>query len=125
MTGIIKFGVKAGLIGGAVYYSNEMGVWQDAETATKLYQKLRQDLNQQINPLVKDVQTNVSFEVPEIPSITQMSEYASSSWNSGVLHTFNFLVNLPSTLKQLSSDASSFINQQLEASNNAPSEANK
>ncbi|XP_026684735.1 MICOS complex subunit MIC13 homolog QIL1, partial [Diaphorina citri] len=111
-----RFGTKVGLVGAAVYYTNEYGVWQDADSSAKVVQELRKLYHQQVSPYVKDVKTNVPLEVPEIPSISDIGHSLGSSWNSGVLSTFNFLANLPSHVNQWTTDASNFINKQLEAS---------
>lgn len=117
MSGVIRFGTKVGIVGASVYYSNEYGVWGDADSSIKVIGDVRSLYHQHISPYVKEVKTNVSVEVPEIPSLSQISNSALSSWNSGVLYTFKFLVNLPSHLSQWTADASNFINKQLEASN--------
>lgn len=54
-----RFGIKAGIAAGAVYYLNEQGVWKDSEEAHKIYGKL----NTVLTPYAKQISEQVSFEV--------------------------------------------------------------
>ncbi|KAL1452692.1 hypothetical protein WDU94_006896 [Cyamophila willieti] len=116
MSRIIRFGTKVGLVGATVYYTNEYGVWNDADSSAKVVKELRSLYHQYVNPYVEEAKSNVPLEVPDIPSISQISHSIFSSWNSGVLYTSQFLINLPSHVSQWTTDASNFINKQLEAS---------
>ncbi|XP_034942626.1 MICOS complex subunit MIC13 homolog QIL1 [Chelonus insularis] len=91
--GIIKFAIKSSLAGGIVYYTAQEGLWSDADHSIKFYNKLYTG----IAPYVKEqMPKEVMDELPELPSVNNMSQCAGAMWNNGVKSTFKVLVDLPS-----------------------------
>ena len=52
-----RFGVKAGIVGGSVYYTNELGLWGDSKQSEKAYKEICTF----ITPYIKDVKVDVSM----------------------------------------------------------------
>ncbi|XP_022188168.2 MICOS complex subunit MIC13 homolog QIL1 [Nilaparvata lugens] len=112
--GILKFGTKVGIFGGAIYYSKQLGVWSNSERTTQL---LLEGINY-VKPYIKDVP--VPVETTRVPSMAELVSSSKSSWNNGVLATSTFLSNLPSNAVVWSKSAMDFINQQLQPPANTP-----
>jgi len=54
---LYRFGVKAGIVGGVVYYTVEEGVWRDSKQTTELYSKIYKN----VAPYIKEVPVEVVF----------------------------------------------------------------
>lgn len=52
-----------GIVGASVYYTNEYGVWGDADSSTKVIGEVRNLYHHHVSPYFKDVKTNVPLEV--------------------------------------------------------------
>lgn len=100
--GLIRFTVKASLVGGIIYYSVQQGVWSKHEDSLQIYDKL----NDNIVPYVKGhVPSKVINEVSAIPKATDLKNYIKINWNKGVIATIEFIQNQPSKLLQISKDS--------------------
>ncbi|XP_063227575.1 MICOS complex subunit MIC13 homolog QIL1 [Bacillus rossius redtenbacheri] len=83
----VKFGVKTGIAGAAIYYTVQEGLWDDAERSEQLYKKICSTAL----PYIKEV----PVEVPDLPKIDDMCHGAQSYWNKGIKISFSFLGDLP------------------------------
>ncbi|XP_069674933.1 MICOS complex subunit MIC13 homolog QIL1-like [Periplaneta americana] len=105
---LLKFGIKAGMVGGVVYYTVDEGVWKDSEHTTQLYSKIYKT----VAPYVKEV----PVEVPELPKMDEISFMAKNYWNKGVVASFIFLSDLPNKTTEWSKQGYDYIVKQLEQS---------
>ncbi|XP_041971285.1 MICOS complex subunit MIC13 homolog QIL1 [Aricia agestis] len=88
---MLKFGVKSAILGTAVYYTVEKGVWKDSSTSSELYNELEKG----VSPYVGELKKQVPYELPPLPSNDKVSYLCKHYWNTGVKATFRFLINLP------------------------------
>ncbi|XP_046586379.1 MICOS complex subunit MIC13 homolog QIL1 isoform X1 [Neodiprion lecontei] len=89
---LARFAVKASVAGGFTYYTIREGLWSDPEETVKLYGRMYNN----IAPYVKrNIPKEVATELPELPSVTDITCLVKSSWNKGVITTFKFISNLP------------------------------
>ncbi|KPJ02896.1 PREDICTED: MICOS complex subunit MIC13 homolog [Papilio xuthus] len=88
---MIKFGIKSAVLGSAVYYTVDKGVWKDSETTRELYEELEKGMS----PYVGEFKKQIPFELPPLPSNDRVSYLFKYYWNCGVKSTFQFLINLP------------------------------
>ncbi|KAK9739083.1 MICOS complex subunit MIC13, QIL1 [Popillia japonica] len=89
---MIRFAVKLGLAGGAVYYVADQGVWKDSTETTKLYEKI----NEGLKPYLQEAKAQIPIEIPELPKSSRISYLTKLYWNQGVLASFRFIGDLPS-----------------------------
>lgn len=54
-----RFGIKSAVLGSAVYYTVEKGVWKDSATTTALYEELEQGMS----PYVGELKKQIPYEV--------------------------------------------------------------
>lgn len=54
-----RFGVKSAILGSAVYYTVDKGVWKDSETTSALYHELEEG----VSPYVGELKKQVPYEV--------------------------------------------------------------
>jgi len=124
---IAAIGTKAFVVGGAVYYSHDYGIWGNMKETEEGYSRLKSDLqnnwySQQILQLkseyivdtevTKEIygyQQKISSQLPPLPS----TEKLGSLWNKGVENTFEALADSPSLLNGLTVQAYSFVSKQL------------
>ncbi|KAK2575694.1 hypothetical protein KPH14_012084 [Odynerus spinipes] len=100
--GVVRFTVKASLVGGIIYYTVQQGLWSNHDESLKLYEKI----NKNVVPYVKNhVPPEVIDEVSVIPSATDLTNYIKTSWNKGVIATMGFIQHQPSKLLQTSKDS--------------------
>ncbi|KAJ8920416.1 hypothetical protein NQ315_005282 [Exocentrus adspersus] len=95
---MIKFAVKLGLAGAAVYFTKEEGVWKNSDESVKTYNKMKQS----VRPYIQEIKTQLPVELPELPERNKISSFAKQSWNAGVLTTFKFISELPQTVRSWS-----------------------
>ncbi|VVC97703.1 unnamed protein product [Leptidea sinapis] len=91
---MIKFGIKSAVLGSAIYYTVDKGVWKDSATTSELYKELENGAS----PYVGELRKQIPYEarlLPPLPSNDRISYLFKYYWNSGVKATFKFLVNLP------------------------------
>lgn len=105
---LLRFGVKAGIVGGVVYCTIEEGVWRDSKQTTELYSKIYKN----IAPYVKEV----PVEVPELPKVDELCFTAKNYWNKGVIASFIFLSNLPNKTTEWSRQGYEYVVRQMEPS---------
>ncbi|XP_017882895.1 MICOS complex subunit MIC13-like [Ceratina calcarata] len=92
MTVLLRFVIKSTIVGGVVYYTYQEGLWSKSEETAKLYRKLYSTLA----PYVKDnIPEEITKEVSQLPSVSDVSSLAKTSWNNGVIATMGFLADLP------------------------------
>ena len=122
---VVMTGARLGLAGGAVWVSNEMGVWGDAKKGELAYNKLvTGQLN--IKSLVPaSFLENCPFPAIEMPD-TGVAEAVSgacqtvgearqnflSNYNSGVRSALTSVSDLPSTIQGLGSQAVEWVQEQ-------------
>ena len=122
---VVMTGARLGLAGGAVWVSNEMGVWGDAKKGELAYNKLvTGQLN--IKSLVPaSFLENCPFPAIELPD-TGVAEAVSgacqtvgearqnfwSNYNSGVRSALTSVSDLPSTIQGLGSQAVEWVQEQ-------------
>ena len=88
--GLIRFTVKATVVGGIVYYTYHEGLWSRPEETAKVYRKISTNIAPYVDhDLVKGIVKSLP-EKPQIPSIS-----GSKLWNDGVMVSINFMANLP------------------------------
>ncbi|XP_059056782.1 MICOS complex subunit MIC13 homolog QIL1 [Achroia grisella] len=88
---MLKFGLKSAILGSAVYYTVDKGIWKDSSTTTALYE----DLEKGVSPYVGELKKQIPYELPPLPSNDRISYLFKYYWNCGVKTTFQFLVDLP------------------------------
>ncbi|CAL7933827.1 unnamed protein product [Xylocopa violacea] len=89
---LLRFAVKSTIVGGIVYYTYEEGLWSKSEETAKLYRKLYVN----IAPYVKEnIPAEVTKEVAQLPSVTDITSFMKTSWNKGVITSMKFISNLP------------------------------
>ncbi|XP_076288130.1 MICOS complex subunit MIC13 homolog QIL1 [Lasioglossum baleicum] len=89
---LIRFTVKATMVGGVVYYTCQEGLWSKSEETAKLYEKLYNN----IAPYVKhNVSPEIIYEVNRLPNVDCMINCSKSYWNKGVMTSMRFISNLP------------------------------
>ncbi|XP_049842393.1 MICOS complex subunit MIC13 homolog QIL1 [Schistocerca gregaria] len=108
--GLIKFGLKAGVAGGAVYYTVEQGVWNDSNRTTELHRRIQENMR----PLIQQIP--IDMKIPDLPKSGELSHDAQHLWNSGVKATFSFLGDLPSLLTGWSIQGYQVLREQLSSS---------
>ncbi|KAG6457461.1 MICOS complex subunit MIC13 homolog QIL1 [Manduca sexta] len=108
---MLKFGVKSAILGSAVYYTIDKGVWKDSATTTAIYE----DLEKGMSPYVGELKKQIPYELPPLPSNDRISYLFKYYWNCGVKTTFKFLVDLPTHTSNAASKTYEFISSSLEA----------
>ncbi|KAI5637414.1 protein QIL1 domain-containing protein [Phthorimaea operculella] len=108
---MFKFGVKSAILGGAVYYTIEKGVWKDSATTTALYEELERGMS----PYVGELKEQIPYSLPALPKNDRISYLFKYYWNTGVKATFRFLVDLPDHASDAASKTYNFISTSLEA----------
>ncbi|XP_013200207.1 MICOS complex subunit MIC13 homolog QIL1 [Amyelois transitella] len=88
---MLKFGIKSAVLGSAVYYTIDKGVWKDSSTTSALYE----DLEKGVSPYVGELKKQIPYELPPLPSNDRLTYLFKYYWNCGVKSTFRFLVDLP------------------------------
>ncbi|XP_076766032.1 MICOS complex subunit MIC13 homolog QIL1 isoform X2 [Xylocopa sonorina] len=89
---LLRFAIKSTIAGGIVYYTYQEGLWSTAEQTAELYRKLYVN----IAPYVKEnIPENVTKEVAQIPSVTDITSFMKTSWNKGVITSMKFISDLP------------------------------
>lgn len=54
-----RFGIKSAILGGAVYYTIDKGMWKDSSTTNAIYE----DLEKGISPYVGELKNKIPYEV--------------------------------------------------------------
>lgn len=111
--GIVRFAVKATLVGGIVYYSVHQGLWSKSEDSVQLYGKIYNN----VAPYIKDnIPKEVVNELPPLPNTSDLSNSVKSSWNKGVIASIKFLSNTPTYIsngvQSISTTVQDYIKQQ-------------
>lgn len=55
-----RFGIKSAILGSAVYYTVDKGVWKDSATTSELYEELEKG----VSPYVGEFKKQIPYEVP-------------------------------------------------------------
>ncbi|XP_022825030.1 MICOS complex subunit MIC13 homolog QIL1 [Spodoptera litura] len=108
---MLKFGVKSAVLGSAVYYTIDKGVWKDSATTSALYDELEKG----VSPYVGEIKKQIPYELPPLPTNDRASYLFKHYWNNGVKATFSFLVDLPTHTSNACSKAYDYINSALDA----------
>ncbi|XP_011551416.3 MICOS complex subunit MIC13 homolog QIL1 [Plutella xylostella] len=88
---MLKFGIKSAILGSAVYYTIDRGVWKDSDKTAAIYEELEKGAS----PYVGELKKQIPYELPPLPSNDRISYLFQYYWNCGVKSTFRFLVDLP------------------------------
>ncbi|XP_028156791.1 MICOS complex subunit MIC13 homolog QIL1 [Ostrinia furnacalis] len=108
---MLKFGIKSAVLGGAVYYTIDKGVWKDSTATSAIYE----DLEKGVSPYVGNLKKQIPYELPPLPSNDRVSYLFKYYWNCGVKATFRFLVDLPTHTSNATSKAVEFVSSSLNA----------
>lgn len=57
----LRFGIKSAILGSAVYYTIDKGVWKDSETTSELYEELEKGVSPYVGELKKQIPYDVSL----------------------------------------------------------------
>ncbi|XP_065206453.1 MICOS complex subunit MIC13 homolog QIL1 [Planococcus citri] len=117
MTGLLKFSVKAGILGGAVYYSRDIGVWADSDTTYELGKKSIAYLTPYINKLEKEVP--IPVDLKNLPSSEDACRTVKTYWNRGVISSITFIEKIPSNISYYSCQGISYISEQIQQEKNS------
>jgi len=122
---VVKFSTKAVICGGALYYTNEFGIWGNAKETEEGCAKLKstiqndeyyQTLQKYTSEYIGDNSVSKQIQIYD-EKLQQFKPFGSKSfahtWNKGVEATFEFLANSPVLLGDLSEQAKNFVGQQL------------
>lgn len=110
MAKILKFSVKVGILGGAVYYSKLIGVWDDSITTNKLLS----DSMKAVYPYIYTVEERLPVEIKNLPSRDEMYTSTINCWNHGVISSISFLRSIPSYIVKYSKVGTSYVQKQFE-----------
>ncbi|XP_072384266.1 MICOS complex subunit MIC13 homolog QIL1 isoform X1 [Diabrotica undecimpunctata] len=102
-----RFAIKAGIAATAVYYIKEQGVWKQSDESIKAYEKIKEVAC----PYVKELTSQIPYELPKLPESDVASSIVKESWNKGVLVTFKFLSDLPDSTRELTAKGIDAIKQ--------------
>ncbi|XP_075971431.1 MICOS complex subunit MIC13 homolog QIL1-like [Anticarsia gemmatalis] len=116
---MLKFGVKSAVLGSAVYYSIDKGVWKDSATTAALYQELEQG----VSPYVGELKKQIPYELPPLPLDDRISYLFKHYWNCGVKSTFRFLVDLPTHTSDAAAKTYDMIVSTLDAGEESPAKS--
>ncbi|XP_045447046.1 MICOS complex subunit MIC13 homolog QIL1 [Melitaea cinxia] len=108
---MLRFGIKSAILGSAVYYTVDKGVWKDSATTSELYEELEKG----VSPYVGEFKKQIPYELPPLPSNDRLTYLFKYYWNSGVKATFRFLVDLPTHATNAASKSYNYISAALEA----------
>ncbi|XP_012216307.1 MICOS complex subunit MIC13 homolog QIL1 isoform X2 [Linepithema humile] len=111
--GVVRFAVKATLVGGIVYYSVQQGLWSKSENTVQLYGRIYNN----VAPYVKDnIPKEVISELPPLPNTNDLSNSVKSSWNKGIIASTKFLSETPSHvtngIQSISKTVRDYVDQQ-------------
>uniref|UniRef100_A0A182M717 MICOS complex subunit MIC13 n=1 Tax=Anopheles culicifacies TaxID=139723 RepID=A0A182M717_9DIPT len=106
---MFRFAIKAGLAGGAVYYSKQEGIW-DENT-----EKVCERYSTALKPHLDTVKKQIPLDIPALPSSGELCFVTKHYYNEGVKSTFNFIHRLPCYAGQLVKKGSDAIKQALDA----------
>ncbi|XP_053604210.1 MICOS complex subunit MIC13 homolog QIL1 [Plodia interpunctella] len=109
---MLKFGIKSAVLGSAVYYTIDKGVWKDSTTTKSLYE----DLEKGVSPYVGELTKQIPYELPPLPSNDRLSYLFKYYWNCGVKSTFRFLVDLPTHATNAATSAYEMVSSSINAS---------
>lgn len=56
---VFRFAVKSAILGSAVYYTVDKGVWKDSNTTSELYEELEKG----VSPYVGELKKQIPYEV--------------------------------------------------------------
>ncbi|KAL4711713.1 hypothetical protein ACJJTC_003480 [Scirpophaga incertulas] len=113
---MLKFGVKSTILGAAVYYSIDKGVWKDSSVTNAIYE----DLEKGASPYVGELKKQIPYELPPLPSNDRVSYLFKYYWNCGVKATFRFLADLPTHTSNAASKAFNSITDSFQAFEASP-----
>ena len=111
----VKWSVKIGLGGGAIYLAHQNRLFGTADEAQDGLKQLKTDVKTTIS---QNVPKEVMDNVPEvnvkdiIPVEVNLSGDARSLWNRGVFATFAALVNAPESIKGYTKDLVKYVEEQ-------------
>jgi len=119
-----RLGTRAALTGGAVYLYYQAGLWKDSEETIRNYEKLKKDAQQLYDSAPSDLKKWTEYAVDESKTMAKsiskpVSEFRKewlnfdlsfitqrggdgalkSTWNKGVIWTFDTIRETPSTLR--------------------------
>ncbi|XP_049869825.1 MICOS complex subunit MIC13 homolog QIL1-like isoform X2 [Pectinophora gossypiella] len=108
---MLKFAVKSAILGSAVYYTIDKGVWKDSSTTAALYEELEEG----VSPYVGELKKQIPYQLPPLPTNDRVSYLFKYYWNCGVKATFKFLIELPTHASTAASKTYSMVSSALEA----------
>jgi len=99
---ILKFGAKVGIVGGAIYYTVQEGVWGTADEGEKTW-------NRMLQKVVPQTSEHISEHLKSPVPLANTTE----NWNTGVKTVMQSVSNIPNLTKQYSSKAGEKIQELL------------
>uniref|UniRef100_A0A1B6H246 MICOS complex subunit MIC13 n=1 Tax=Cuerna arida TaxID=1464854 RepID=A0A1B6H246_9HEMI len=101
---VLRLGTKFGILGGALYYTTQSGLWGTCAETEVLYR----DLYKMAAPYTKP---GPVLEFPDLPRISDATQALTNSWNRGVITSTDFLVNLPTHVTNWATTAYDKVNE--------------
>ncbi|XP_055627677.1 MICOS complex subunit MIC13 homolog QIL1-like [Toxorhynchites rutilus septentrionalis] len=112
---MLRFAIKAGLAGGAVYYSRQEGIWK--ENTDEVYERYCKALQ----PHLTSVRQYLPVEVPALPSSGEVNFLTKHYYNEGVKNTIYFIHRIPCYMGQWTKQASDAVKKALNPPGEGPS----
>ncbi|CAH2229927.1 MICOS complex subunit MIC13 homolog QIL1-like [Pararge aegeria] len=113
---MLKFTVKSAILGSAVYYTVDKGVWKDSTTTSELYEELEKG----VSPYAGELRKQIPYELPPLPSNDRLTYLFKYYWNCGVKTTFRFLVDLPTHASNAAIKTYDFVSSSVEPIQSSP-----
>ncbi|XKL59217.1 hypothetical protein PGB90_000233 [Kerria lacca] len=95
MTGLLKFGIKGSILGGTIYYSKQIGVWDDSSRTFTLTQEIMAYVSPYLKPVISNVQKELPVQVTNLPTSDDICRTSVLYWNKGVISSVAFVRNVP------------------------------
>ncbi|XP_015183451.1 PREDICTED: uncharacterized protein LOC107070093 [Polistes dominula] len=109
--GLMRFTIKASLVGGIIYYSVQEGIWSKHDDSLKVYDKIHQNLD----PYLKDnIPKEITKEISSIPNVTDFRHWLATKWNAGVITSIKFVADSPSHIANAYETVSKFTKEKTE-----------
>ncbi|GBP35905.1 MICOS complex subunit MIC13 homolog QIL1 [Eumeta japonica] len=109
---MLRFSIKSAILGSAVYYTVDKGVWKDSQTTSALYEELEKG----VSPYAGEFKKKIPYELPPLPSSDRLSYLFKYYWNCGVKATFRFLADLPTHSTNAAIRSYEYISSSLDSS---------
>lgn len=123
---LFRLTVKSAIVGGAVYFTKEEGIWGNGEKAEKVCQKYCK----LSDPYVSQVKKSIPFDMPKMPPSGQMTFLTQHYYNRAIINSIDFIHMAPCYMGQMMKKGKDALEKALEqpppsASPAAPPKADK